>query len=45
MTGIDTSDSETFCRQCGAALGWLLASQLSHAEIRATWRALIQGTE
>lgn len=45
MTGIDTSDSETFCRQCGAALGWLLASELSPAEIRATWQALIQGVK
>ncbi len=45
MTTIDTSDSETFCRQCGAALGWLLSSPLSHAEIRATWQTLIQGTK
>jgi adenine-specific DNA methylase len=45
MASIDTSDSETFCRQCGAALGWLLASPLSHAEIRATWQTLIQGTK
>lgn len=45
MTAIDTRDSETFCRQCGAALGWLLSSQLSPAEIRATWRALIQETK
>lgn len=45
LTSIDTSDSETFCRQCGAALGWLLASSLTHAEIRATWRNLIQGAQ
>ena len=40
---IDTSDSETFCRQCGAALGWLLASECAPGEIRATWKQLIQG--
>lgn len=45
LVSIDTSDSETFCRQCGAALGWLLASPLTHAEIRATWRDLIQGAK
>ncbi len=45
LANIDTDDSETFCRQCGAALGWLLASSLTHAEIRATWRELIQGAK
>jgi len=40
---IDTSDSEAFCRQCGAALGWLLSSSLTDAEIRTKWRDLIQG--
>ena len=39
---IDTGDSETFCRQCGAALGWLLAGDDPPAEIRATWKRLIQ---
>lgn len=43
LTSIDTDDSETFCRQCGSALGWLVDSQLSPAEIRATWAQLIQG--
>ena len=43
LSSIDSNDSETFCRQCGAALGWLLESPLSHAEIRATWREMIQG--
>lgn len=43
LNRIDTSDSEAFCRQCGAALGWLLQGPLSHAEIRATWVQLIQG--
>lgn len=45
MTSIDTTDSETFCRQCGAALGWLLSGEFSHAEIRATWQRLIQGAK
>jgi putative DNA methylase len=40
---IDSSDSETFCRQCGSTLGWLLQGKHSAAEIRATWRELIEG--
>jgi hypothetical protein len=40
---IDTGDSETFCRQCGAALGWLLESDLAHTDIRQAWKTLIQG--
>ena len=39
---IDTSDSETFCRQCGATLGWLLKGGFSEDEIREIWRGLIQ---
>ncbi len=45
LKSIDTGDSEAFCRQCGAALGWFLATPLTHAEIRATWRELIQGAK
>ena len=41
-TKIDTNDSESFCRQCGETLGWLLDSQLSPPEIRAVWKELIQ---
>lgn len=40
---IDTTDSETFCRQCAAALGWLLESNYSPDQIRATWKKMIQG--
>jgi putative DNA methylase len=40
---IDTSDSETFCRQCGSTLGWLLANDFAPADIRQTWKILIQG--
>ncbi len=40
---IDTTDSEIFCRQCGAALGWLLESRISQADIRQTWKLLIRG--
>jgi putative DNA methylase len=40
---IDMSDSETFCRQCAAALGWLLASNHSPEKIREIWKQLIQG--
>ena len=39
---IDTSDSESFCRQCSETLGWLLESALSSAEIRAIWKKLIR---
>lgn len=39
---IDTGDSETFCRQCGAALGWLLAGDDPPGEIRVIWKNLIQ---
>ncbi len=39
---IDTSDSEVFCRQCAAALGWLLDSDAPSSDVRATWKRLIQ---
>ena len=42
LQSIDTNDSETFCRQCGAALGWLLESGFNPAEIRAAWKGLIK---
>ncbi len=42
---IVTSDSETFCRQCASALGWILQSDLSETEIRATWKRLIRNTD
>lgn len=38
---IDTDDSERFCRQCGAALGWLLDSEIAPSEVRAAWRRLL----
>jgi adenine-specific DNA methylase len=40
---IDTNDSETFCRQCAAALGWLLDSSYPSEKIREIWKQLIQG--
>lgn len=43
LKNIDTSESQTFCQQCSAALGWLLESEQSPTEIRATWKTLIQG--
>lgn len=43
LEAIDTTDSETFCRQCGTTLGWLLESEHSAAEIRNAWQELIQG--
>jgi adenine-specific DNA methylase len=41
IESIDTNDSETFCRQCSATLGWLLANKCSVDEIRDKWRELI----
>lgn len=41
ITDIDSTDSETFCRQCAATLGWLLDGELAPSEIRAVWRNLI----
>jgi len=43
-TRIATVDSETFCRQCGEALGWLLDSRLSANEIRMAWKEFILGS-
>jgi hypothetical protein len=40
---IDTDDSETFCRRCSAALGWLLESGYSATEIRSAWKELVPG--
>ena len=39
---IDTDNSETFCRQCAGAVGWLLESDLTSDEIRTVWKNLIQ---
>ena len=38
---IDTSDSERFCRQCGAALGWLLDRAMAPAAVPDTWHQLL----
>ena len=40
VSAIDTGDSESFCRQCGAAVGWLLESDFVADEIRAVWHGL-----
>lgn len=40
---IDTTDSYTFCRDCGAALGWLLQSDLSEEQISSEWERLLAG--
>lgn len=42
---IDTSDSETFCRQCSQVLGWLLDSKLSPEQIVQVWQCLITGSK
>ena len=38
---IDTTDSYTFCRDCGTALGWFLENDLSKETIRHEWKLLI----
>jgi putative DNA methylase len=43
LEAIDTHDSETFCRQCGMTLGWLLERGRSTLEIRTIWKELMQG--
>ena len=40
---VDVTDSYTFCRDCGTALGWLLAADVSEAHIRRRWRYLLEG--
>ena len=42
VKAIDTDDSETFCRQCAAAVGWLLGGDYSNDEIRAIWKNIIR---
>jgi hypothetical protein len=32
-----------FCRQCGAALGWMLDADFDTREVRATWKEIILG--
>jgi putative DNA methylase len=41
--GVDTSDSYGFCRDCGAALGWFLSTNIGEQQIRAQWQRLLQG--
>lgn len=40
---IDASDSAAFCRDCGAALGWLLSAAITEEYIRDKWRRLLKG--
>ena len=43
LDAINTTDSEEFCRQCAAALGWLLDGQFTPSETRAIWKQLMPG--
>lgn len=38
---IDSTSSRSFCRDCAAALGWFLNSDLAQDELRAEWRRLL----
>ncbi len=40
---IDTTDSYTFCRDCGTALGWFLASDFNEELVRSEWKRLLGG--
>lgn len=42
VEAISADDSETFCRQCAAAVGWLLQADYTPEEIRAAWNRIIQ---
>ena len=39
---ISADDSESFCRQCGETVGWLLDSDFSPDKIRTIWNNLIR---
>ncbi len=41
----NVTDSYTFCRDCGAILGWLLSTDLDETTIRQQWKRLIEGGE
>ncbi len=38
---IDTTDSRTFCYDCGTALGWFLDSDINEESIRNGWKRMI----
>jgi putative DNA methylase len=40
---IDATDSYTFCRDCGMALGWFLISDVEEEHIRSEWKRLLEG--
>lgn len=42
VTPITTTDSEQFCRDCGALLGHLLAANLPETEVQAAWQQAIK---
>ena len=39
---IKTTDSYSFCKDCGTALGWFLGTELNDDQIRAEWKGLLQ---
>jgi putative DNA methylase len=42
---IDAKDSYAFCYDCGAALGWFLATDMSEEQIRSKWKCLLNGDD
>jgi hypothetical protein len=42
---VDTSDSEAFCRDCGAALGWFLTADVDDERVYQRWRSLLEGDD
>lgn len=39
---VTTADSEQFCRDCGALLGWLLDANLPEADVQVAWQQALQ---
>ncbi|MCL4264646.1 MAG: hypothetical protein KJ069_15590 [Anaerolineae bacterium] len=42
VSPITTPDSEQFCRECGALLGYLLAANLPETEVQVAWQQAIR---
>jgi hypothetical protein len=39
---VDTTDSDAFCRDCGAALGWFLTADMDEKHVYESWRHLFE---
>ncbi len=41
LSRIDTTNSHTFCRDCGTTLGWFLQSDTKERSMRSEWKGLM----